>query len=195
MIFDPHTHTDRYSRCATVSLERLILAEKEKVHGIVITDHDHLLNEKEAVYLSRKHGFKVLPGVEISAEGVHAHILAFGVRKEIRPNLGVEETIAKIHEQGGIAAAAHPLRYVNGLDRDKWRGLDCIETLNPHCSPKQNIKAREIALNWKIPQIGSSDVHRLPIVGTYATRFASDIITLDQLNQAILTGEAEPITL
>jgi len=195
MIFDPHTHTDRYSRCATIGREKLILAEKKKAHGTVITDHDHLLNEEEAAYLGRKHGFKVLPGVEISAEGVHAHILAFGVRKDIRPNLGVEETIAKIHEQEGIAVAAHPLRYVGELDRAKWRDLDCIEILNPHCSRRQNIKAREIALNWKIPQIGSSDVHHLPMVGTYATRFNSDITNLDQLKKALLTGEAEPITL
>jgi len=129
MIFNPHPHTDRYSRCATVSLERLILAKK-KVRGNVITDHDHLLNEKEAVYLSRKQGFKVLPEAEKSA-GVHAHILAFGVRKEIRPNSGVEETIAKIHEQEGIAAAAYPLRYVGESDRAKWRGLDCVKIPQP----------------------------------------------------------------
>lgn len=195
MIFDPHTHTDRYSRCATISLEKLILAEKKKVDGIAITDHDHLLNEEETDHLSRKHGFKVLPGVEISAEGIYAHILAFGTEREIRPNLGVEETIAKIHEQGGIAVAAHPLRYVDELDRGKWRGLDCIETLNPHCSRRQNIKAREIALDWNIPQIGSSDVHHLPMVGTYATRFNGDVTNLDQLKKALLTGQAEPITL
>jgi len=53
MIFDPHTHTDRYSRCATISLEKLILAEKKKVDGIAITDHDHLLNEEETDHLSR----------------------------------------------------------------------------------------------------------------------------------------------
>jgi len=129
-----------------------------------------------------------LPGVEISAEGIYAHILAFGTEREIRPNLGVEETIAKIHEQGGIAVAAHPLRYVDELDRGKWRGLDCIETLNPHCSHGQNIKAREIALDWNIPQIGSSDVHHLPIEGMHATRFNTDITNLDQLKKAILTG-------
>lgn len=195
MIFDPHTHTDRYSRCSTISLEKLILAGRRQLDGIAITDHDHLLSERETDYLSRKHGFKVLPGVEISAEGIYAHILAFDIEKEIRPNLGVEETIAKIHKQGGIAVAAHPLRYVDELERNEWRGLDCIETLNPHCSIKQNIKAREIALNWKIPQIGSSDVHHLPMVGTYATRFTGDVTNLDQLKKALLTGETEPITL
>jgi len=86
MIFDPHTHIDRYSRCSTISLEKLILAEMDEVDGIAITDHDHLLSEKEADYISRKHGFKVLPRVEISAEGVYAHTLAFGIEKEIRPN-------------------------------------------------------------------------------------------------------------
>jgi len=82
------------------------LAEMRKVHGIAITDHDHLLSKNEAEYLGKKYGFVVLPGVEISAEGIYAHLLAFGIKKEIRPDLGVEETIARIHDQGGVAIAS-----------------------------------------------------------------------------------------
>ena len=195
MIFDLHTHTDRFSSCSMISLEELILAEKGKVDGIAVTDHDHLLNENEAEHLSRKYGFTILPGIEISADGIYAHILAFGIRKEIRPGLGVEETIAKIHEQDGVAVAAHPLRYVDELDKDKWRGLDCIETLTPNCSLEQNMKAREIAFDWGLPQIGSSDVHRSFMVGTYATRFNNTITNVHQLKKALLKGDAEPIAL
>ncbi|MFQ6076140.1 MAG: PHP-associated domain-containing protein [Candidatus Bathyarchaeia archaeon] len=195
MILDVHTHTDRYSPCSTISLEELISAERRKVDGIAVTDHDHLLSEREAEYLSGKYDFTVLPGVEISAEGIYAHILAFGIEREIRPGLGVEETIAKIHEQGGVAVAAHPLRYVDELDRRKWRGIDCIETLTPNCSLRQNMRAREIASDWRFPQIGSSDAHSPFTVGTYATLFNNNIANVDQLKKDLLKGEAEPITL
>ena len=195
MMLDPHTHTDTYSSCSTISLDELISTEKSRVDGIVITDHDHLMGEDEAHYLSKKYDFIILPGVEVSADGMYAHILAFGVRREIVPDVGVEETIAKIHEQGGVAIVAHPFRYVDELDRKEWGGLDGIETLSPNCSVEQNMRARQIALDWRLPQIGSSDVHRPSMVGTYATRFNGKITNISQLTSSLLKGEVEPVAL
>jgi hypothetical protein len=178
-----------------ISLDELILAEQQYVDGIVVTDHDHLMKVDVAEKLSSKYGYLIFPGIEISAKGIHAHILAFGIEREIRPDLGVRETIAKIHEQNGIAVAAHPLRYVDELDKDEWRGLDAIETLTPNCSMEQNMKAREIALEWGLPEIGSSDVHRSTMIGTYATQFDEVVTELNQLNRAILNDWVKPIVL
>jgi predicted metal-dependent phosphoesterase TrpH len=195
MILDLHTHTDRYSACSMISLEELILAEQEYVDGIVVTDHDHLMKAEVAEKLSSKYGYMILPGIEISAKGIYAHILAFGIKREIRPDLGVKETIAKIHEQNGVAVVAHPLRYVNQLDKNEWKDLDAIETLTPNCSMEQNMRARETALEWGLPQIGSSDVHRSTVIGTYATQFNEAVTELDQLNRAILHNEVKPVVL
>jgi predicted metal-dependent phosphoesterase TrpH len=178
-----------------ISPEELILAEKRYVDGIVITDHDHLLSDKEADALSRKYDFKIFPGVEISAWDIYAHILAFGIKLEIRPDLGVEETITKIHMQDGVAVAAHPLRYVDDLDWKEWKRVDAIETLSPNCSAEQNARATEIAWDWGLPQIGSSDVHRLTMIGTYATEFSKVITNVDQLKAALLRAETKPISL
>lgn len=158
MILDLHTHTEEYSPCSAITLEELILKEQEHVDGIAVTDHDHLMKEKVAENLSGKHGFMILSGIEISAKDIYAHILAFGIKREIRADLGIKETIARIHEQNGVAIAAHPLRYMDQLDRNEWKDVDAIETLTPNCSIEQNTKAREIALEWGLPQIGSSDV-------------------------------------
>ena len=195
MILDLHTHTEEYSPCSTISLEELILTEQEYVDGIVVTDHDHLMNEKVAENLSGKYGFMILPGVEISAKDIYAHILAFGIRREIRADLGIGETIARIHEQNGVAIAAHPLRYMDQLDRNEWKDVDAIETLTPNCSMEQNTEAREIALEWGLPQIGSSDVHKSIMIGTYATQFNKTITNGDQLNRAILQGDTKPVAL
>ncbi len=195
MILDLHTHTEGYSPCSRISLEQLILAETNIVEGIAITDHDHLISDEEAESLTKKYGLLVMPGVEISADGIYAHILAFGINKEIRPDLGAEETIAKIHEQRGVAIAAHPYRYVNYLDWNEWENLDAIETLTPNCTPEQNRKAQEIALEWRLPQIGSSDVHSLSMVGRYATRFTNQIHTIDELKRCLILGSMAPVTL
>ena len=153
------------------------------------------MKEEVAENLSSKYGFLILPGIEISAKGIYAHILAFGIKRDIRPDLGARETIAKIHEQNGIAVAAHPLRYVSQLDRNEWKDLDAIETLTPNCSMEQNLRARETALEWGLPQIGSSDVHRSTMIGTYATQFNETITELNQLNRAILHNEVKPVVL
>lgn len=195
MILDLHTHTERYSPCSQISLEHLILAEMNIVDGIAITDHDHLISNEETESLTKKYGLLVLPGVEISADGIYAQILAFGIKKEIMPDLGVEETIAKIHEQRGVAIAVHPYRYVNTLDQKMLENIDAIETLTPNCTPEQNMKAQEIALKWKLPQIGSSDVHTLSMVGSYATRFPSQIQNMDDLKRCVILGVMTPVTL
>lgn len=195
MILDLHTHTERYSPCSQISLEHLILAEMNIVDGIAITDHDHLISNEETESLTKKYGLLVLPGVEISADGIYAQILAFGIKKEIMPDLGVEETIAKIHEQRGVAIAVHPYRYVNTLDQKMLENIDAIETLTPNCTPEQNMKAQEIALKWKLPQIGSSDVHTLSMVGSYATRFPSQIQNMDDLKRCVILGDMTPVTL
>ena len=195
MMFDLHTHTDGYSPCSRISLEQLILAETNIVDGIAITDHDHLMSNGEAEALTKKYGLLVMPGIEISADGIYAHILAFGINREVRPDLGVEETISKIHEQKGVAIAAHPYRYVNNLDRKEWGNLDAIETLTPNCTPELNRKAQETAQEWGLPQIGSSDAHTLSMVGRYATRFTNQIHTIDELKQCMILGSMAPITL
>ncbi|WP_455368128.1 PHP domain-containing protein [[Eubacterium] cellulosolvens] len=195
MMFDLHTHTDGYSPCSRISLEQLILAETRLVDGIAITDHDHLMRDGEAEALTKKYGLLVMPGIEISADGIYAHILAFGINKEVRPDLGVEETIFKIHEQKGVAIAAHPYRYVNNLDRKEWENLDAIETLTPNCALEQNKRAQETALEWGLPQIGSSDAHNLSMVGRYATRFPNQIHTIDELKRCLILGSMEPVTL
>jgi predicted metal-dependent phosphoesterase TrpH len=181
--------------CSRISLDELISTERMHVDGIAVTDHDHLLIEEDVAYLIKKYDYIVLPGVEISAEGIYAHILAFGLEREVKPDLGVEETIAKIHEQGGVAIAAHPFRYVDEMDLKKWKGIDCIETLTPQCTSEQNMKAREIALEWGCPQIGSSDAHRPSMIGIYATRLTQRIRTVSQLKDILLNGGIEPVTL
>ena len=47
--------------------------------GICLTDHDAFWPDEQALELSRRHGFLVLPGSEINTDA--GHVLAFGLRR------------------------------------------------------------------------------------------------------------------
>lgn len=52
----------------------------------------------------------VIPGTEITNNSCGYHILGIDIKEYIDPGLSVEEIVARIHHQGGIAIAPHPHR-------------------------------------------------------------------------------------
>ena len=71
------------------------------------------LIREEADRARAEYGMLVLPGVEITKNSFShknsAHILAVDIKEYIDPDLPIIEIIQAIHEQGGIAIAAHPV--------------------------------------------------------------------------------------
>lgn len=68
---------------------------------------------KEAERAWKDYRMLVIPGVEITKNSFShkssAHILAVGIKSFIDPDLSIIEIIHAIHEQGGLAIAAHPV--------------------------------------------------------------------------------------
>lgn len=67
---------------------------------------------REAARAWRRYGMVVMAGIEFNKDGytrkTSAHLLGVGLSRPIAPNLDLEETIAHIHAQGGLAVASHP---------------------------------------------------------------------------------------
>ena len=118
-------------------------------------------------------------GEEIStAEG---ELLALFVEQKVPPGLPTSETIAAVHDQGGLAVAAHPydrltpslgrrglLRRASGLE---WP-LDAIETFNAGLPlPYGNRRAAVTAAVLRLPVLGSSDSHHPTTIGYGHTLF------------------------
>lgn len=61
------------------SAECVRMAKQNGLHTIAITDHDTVAGVAEAMAEGEKLGVKVIPGIEISADEHHMHILGFGV--------------------------------------------------------------------------------------------------------------------
>ena len=150
---------------------------------LAITDHDSTEGVKkaqiEAERIFKKTGKKifVIPGQEITTSlfqlaGINlpipgAHILAYGIKKRIPPFLPIGKTIELIHDQAGIAVAAHPFHRgtISIKERVALFPFDGIEVYNANNRIKRDKKARQFARQLKLIEFGGSDAHLLEVIG------------------------------
>ena len=114
----------------------------------------------------------------------------------------VSETVERIHAQGGVAIAAHPMALVLSLgsrslrrlqnDPRHERHLDGVELINPSLGGRLRHRAL-LVLNeaeLHLPGLGNSDAHVLETVASAWTWF--DGSTGDDFRAALASGAVEP---
>ncbi|UCD95797.1 MAG: hypothetical protein JSV35_04600 [Candidatus Bathyarchaeota archaeon] len=169
---DMHVHTER-SYDSSISPQKLISHLRlNRFDGAVITDHDVVCDLRS---FRDAEDLVIIPGIEITTD--LGHLIAFNVRTSIEAGQTVEETIAKIHDKGGLAIAPHLgalFKGTRGLPLS--RNLDAIEAINSAMFPFYAClrKSREIAAEYDLPQTGGSDAHFLNEVGIGYTLVESD---------------------
>jgi len=154
---------------------------------IAITDHDQTEGAFKAKRLGDKYRLLVIPGVEISTK--EGHVLGLGLKKPIfipqNRKFSIDEALDLIHEQGGIAAAAHPFQY-SWLEVSVNRKIlysksfEAVETFNASASKKkcrQELKRIAKALN--LGEVGGSDAHTLDFIGCGRTIFSDKVGNID----------------
>ena len=190
--FDLHVHS-YYSKDGFETVHEIILEAKRKgLDGIALTDHNTINGIKEAKKIGIKNDIIVIAGCEIKS--MYGDILAYGVTDVIKKCMSVAETIYAIHENGGIAVAAHP--YPEISHRTKMYqflnlGFDAIETKNARSLLMNNI-SRKKAEKLKIPQTGGSDAHSLREIGNAYTEINSKDKTEKSVLDAIKRGKTTP---
>ncbi len=176
---DLHVHTRRYSPCAE-SLDAECLPEYMQhcgLHGLVITEHDHLWPEKEIRRLNRRlNGARIYRGVEVSSR--HGHYLVIGLTRldGIAPGIGAQKLIRLAREGEAAVILAHPmLRYSQmqaSLDLAAVSaGVDAVEVASTVTVGRQMEEARVFARRLGCAQVGGSDAHCLAQVGREVTLF------------------------
>lgn len=151
---------------------------------IAITDHNTLDGARHAYDYWHLHRdafgqLEVIIGEEISSRD--GHILGLFLQDAVPPHLSAEETIRAIHEQGGVAIAAHPFTHLlsaitdlHGVGRKIAElPLDGVEVRN---SVPTELYANLItqsynAAHCRHAEVGGSDCHYLPMIGRTYTRF------------------------
>ena len=165
MKLDLHIHST-YSRDGSASPKEIVDRCKALgLDGLAITDHNAIQGSLECVELAKKEGLLLVRGVEVStADG---HVLAYGISELISKGLSIQETIDKIHAAGGIAVAAHPVRFPSGIgvENSANKSFDAIEVLNGGNSRRSNRKASNLAASLGKPGTAGSDAHKIEEIG------------------------------
>jgi hypothetical protein len=180
---DLHVHSD-HSGDGRQSLEDILRTCREIGLGaLAITDHNNM-----DCYPSVAEDIMILPGMEITtADG---HVLAYLIGEPVPRGRSVDETIDLIHDQGGIAVAAHPYRWWSGLGEENVRGrkFDAVETLNSRSMGLGNRRAARLARSIGVSEVGGSDAHVTAHIGRAWTVFPDDCQNAEDMVKAIRTG-------
>ncbi len=194
---DIHMHTTFSDGTATVREVLEYVVERTDLKVIAITDHDTIEGALEARRLAPQYGIEVIVGAEIST--LEGHMLALFIEEPLPRKRPAAESIAAVHEQGGLCIAAHPYGILvpsmgrAGL-RERYSGaqrewpLDGVESFNASLwLTSNNDTAAAVGAELGLTLCGGSDSHHLATIGMGYTLFPGQ--TAEDLRRAIITGQ------
>lgn len=208
MIIDLHTHTYPQSDDSKLSPDDLIQQAKQVgLDGICLTEHDRFWDEGEVERLSERHGFLVLPGVELNAE--IGHILVFGLHKYVFGMHHFEFVRQAVDEAEGFIILAHPYRrrfrewenpsiasaVHRACEEPSIRLVDAIEVLGGNGSVAENGFSQQLCHRLNLRGVGGSDAHALSDLPSCATEFENDISNLSELIRELKAGRFRAVDL
>lgn len=200
---DMHLHT-LYSD-GTASVQDMLdhVAERTDLDLVAITDHERIDGALRARELhdAGTYPFELVIGEEITTR--RGHVLALFITERIPALRPLPETLERIHDQGGIAIAAHPmapltpslgtrsLRAAHAAPDPRHR-LDAIELMNPSAAGRARRDARN-RLNTEelgLAPVGNSDAHVAEGIGSAWTWFPGS--TAADYRAAVETRSTRP---
>lgn len=186
---DLHVHTC-YSHDGLITPTELVsYAKKAGLDGVAVTDHDRV---DGAIKMAKELDFLIIPSMEISS--LKGHIIALNLQEAVPKKLDVDETIDKIHELGGLAVACHPaVSAKSSLKGNVNRKFDAVEVINASAFPfKRSVqKAKKIASSLGLAQVGGSDAHYAPEIGSAYTLVEAEP-RIEEIVNAISKGLCQP---
>jgi len=188
---DLHVHT--LASDGVCGVEEILdwVVEHTLLDVIGIADHERVDAAHAARAIARERGLpiEVVIGEEVSTRG--GHLLALFIEEPIPPLRSLRESIALVHEQGGLAIPAHPL-FPYPMCAQGWmlRGLlaspdprvrpDGVEAFNPTTFGRPvHRRVVAFAAEHGLAVVGNSDAHQAADVGrgwtTFRGRTAEDV--------------------
>jgi predicted metal-dependent phosphoesterase TrpH len=200
---DMHLHTLYSDGTASVQAVLDHVERATDLDLIAITDHERIDSALRAreIHAAGAYSFELVVGEEITTR--RGHVLALFIAERIPALRPLAETLERIHDQGGIAIAPHPmapltpslgtrsLLWSRGATDPRHR-LDAIELLNPSTAGRSRRVARD-RINAEIlhlASVGNSDAHVLEGIGSAWTWFPGE--TAAEYRAAIANGSTRP---
>lgn len=182
---DLHLHTTESDGMMSPAMLMNYIAACTDLDVIAVTDHNTLNGWARAREFQLRpendhlHHLELVAGIEVSSN--EGHVLGIGVSQVISQNLSAAETIAAIHEQGGLALAPHPFAWVPGMKDFAGVGgifkdlpFDGVEARNSNATEIFNnhrvawVNRRQTA---PLAEYGASDAHFLWAIGRTWTEY------------------------
>ena len=165
---DMHTHSE-YSPDSRTPLEAQAKALVAKgIDVVCATDHNTIEGALRLRELATS--LRVIVGEEVTSRD--GEIIGLFLETAIPRGLSGEETIARIHDQGGIVSVPHPfsrnrLYHIKRAALERlWQQIDCIEVFNAReAFAADNLRAAAFAKEHDIPGAVGSDAHRTSEIG------------------------------
>ncbi len=159
--------------------------------ALAVTDHDEIDASIEAAERAPDYGLVGIVGMEVTCAA--GHVLAFGIDDLVESGLPFDETLNRIHDQGGIAVIPHPFQKTRHgvaahVTDEQLASADAIEVYNSRLfTGRSNRQAGKFAIRHGLPMTAGSDAHISEMVGQAVTEVGAD----DRSAAAILSAIAE----
>jgi len=178
--------------------------QKTDLSVVAITDHDSIKGGFAAreAWAQGKYRVEVIPGEEVTT--LQGHLIALFLEEPLASLRPLQETLEAVHRQGGLCIIPHPLNWLTRsighktiMDVQRRRGsgiyFDGIQSANvaPGSSVKLKTAQRLNKERYHLPEVGGSDAHFLPAVGSAYTLFEGE--GADDLRRAILSGTTSAV--
>ncbi len=160
---DLHMHTDHSPDCATPVDVLIETAKARGLGAIAVTDHNEISGALE-VRERAGDGLKVIVAEEVKTAR-QGEVIGLFIEEKIPRGMSLEETIAEIHRQGGLAYVPHPFDRMHSVPDYEHllpvvEEIDAIEVFNPRVAFSAfNDEAARFAAKYRIAAGAGSDSH------------------------------------
>ena len=210
MYLDLHSHSvsSDDSRATVEQYLKWIQVLRKRGHivdGIVLTEHRKFDSDKDYSALARQYDVLVLKGSELDTR--FGHFLVYGVTDSLTREIDfadvrmdARELMRAASDHGAVALPAHPGRFGIGLvdfmdQGESFEDVRIVELLNGGSRQGENERASSLCAEYGYLGIGGSDAHLTSHIGACLTRFQARIANEQDLVEALLSGQFEPVWL
>jgi hypothetical protein len=164
---DFHVHSFPFSWGTLSPWDTVLEARHQGLDVLVMTPHNHVSIAKFGRWFSQwVDGPLVIVGEEIAS--ARYHLLAVGITRTISDRQPASSAIAAVHEQGGVAIAAHPYASMSpAYDAAALATLDGAEVVRPESMLHEDaaVQLRAFFGRATMAAIGASDYHGTGLIG------------------------------
>lgn len=201
MRVDLHVHTSPRSPCSSIDpLKLLERARSLGLQGICLTEHGLMWSREEVRELEKiSEGVRIFRGMEVTTN--QGDVLVFGISRNIKEVVPIEQLRQEVLEAGGFMAAAHPFRgfllfgvtqlqmsVEQASQRSLFKYVDAVEIGNCKVTEPENQMARQVAQKLGLAGVAGSDAHRLEELGRWVTVFQREIRDDEDLLKELRSG-------